>query len=155
MSKLAQTLNAEIRRLARREAKVLAAPLRAAIRQLRRDVWHLNRDGRTLERKLSQVTPRPAGLAVPAPESAAKARLSPGLIAKLRTRLGLSLNEFAALLDASSGSVFNWEHDKSKPSLAMRARLIAARQLGRREARRLVKASIKTKAVPVKPGSGQ
>lgn len=152
MSKLVETLNAEIRRLARREAKAMAAPLRVAIRQLRREVWHLNRDGRALERKLSQVTPRYGGLVVPAPETAAKARLSPGLIAKLRTRLRLSLNEFAAMLDASSGSVFNWEHNKSKPSPAMRARLIAARQLGRREARRLVNANIKTKAVPAKPG---
>ena len=151
MSKLAATLNAEIRRLAHREARAMAAPLHAAIGQLRREVRRLNHENRALEYKLSQVTPRPAGLTVPDRETMAKARLSPGLIAKLRTRLGLTLNEFAALLGASSGSVFNWEHAKSKPTPAMRARLIAARGLGRREARRLVKA----KAVPAKPESGQ
>ncbi len=139
MSKLAQALNDEIRRLAHREAKAMVAPLRTTIAQLRREVWRLNRDCRAMERKLSQVVPKPAGLAVPAPEAAAKARLSAGLIVKLRCRLGLTLNEFAAILDASGGSVFNWEHGKTKPTPAMRARLIATRQLGRREARRMVK----------------
>ena len=151
MSKLVETLNSEIRRLARHEAKAMVAPLRTVITQLRREVWRLHRDGRALEQKLSRVTPRPAGLGMPAPEIAAKTRLSPRLIAKLRKRLGLSLNEFAVLLEASDGSVFNWEHGKSKPSLAMRARLIAARQMGRREALGLVKAKITAKPAPAQP----
>ena len=152
MSKLTQALNNEIRRLVRREAKTMVAPLRAAVVQLRREVWRVNRDCRGMERELSRVTPKPAGLAVPTPESAAKARLSSGLIVKLRKRLGLPLNGFAAVLGASGGSVYNWEHGKTKPDPTMRARLIATRQLGRRAAKRLVKAKIKPKVVAAKPG---
>jgi len=148
MSKLANALTEEIRRLARREAKAMVAPLRTAVRQLRDDIRRLNRQESALGLHLSQTAPRSAALAGPAPETAAKARLSPGLIGKLRARLGLTLSEFAALVDASSGSVFNWEHGKSKPTPALRARLIATRQLGRREARRLVKAALETKTAP-------
>jgi DNA-binding transcriptional regulator YiaG len=143
MPDLAKALNAEIRRLARREAKAMVAPLHKALSQLRRQVWRLNRDARSLSRQLAEKSTRPAALAEPAPEVAARGRISPRLVAKLRARLGLSLGEFAVLLGVSSNSVFNWEHGKSRPNRALRARLIAARQLGRRDARRLVAASRK------------
>ncbi len=148
MSKLANVLTDEIRRLARREAKAMVAPLRVALRQLRDEVRRLNRQARAGGLHLNQTSPPSAALAAPGPETAAKARLSPRLIGKLRARLGLTLSDFAALVDASSGSVFNWEHGKSKPTPALRARLIATRHLGRREARRLVNAAPKTEAAP-------
>ena len=146
MSDLAKTLNAEIRRLARSEAKALATPLHKALSQLRRQVWRLSRDGRALSRLLAEKAQRPAVLAEPAPEIAAKGRISPRLVAKLRARLGLSLSEFALLLGVNSNSIFNWEHGKSRPSRSLRARLIAARPLGKREARRLVAAGQEGKA---------
>ena len=140
MSDIAKILNAEIRRLARREAKAMVAPLHKSLTQLRRQVRSLSQDCCALDRKLSQGAGQPSALPAADPKTVAKGRMSPRLIAKLRARLGLSLSDFALLLDVNSNSIFNWEHGKSRPKPSFCARIIAARQLGRREARRLLAA---------------
>ena len=71
-------------------------------------------------------------------------------------RLGLSQGEFAALLDISSNSISNWETGHSRPNAEMRAKLMAARQLGRRDVKRVLKekadAATSATTPPSKPG---
>lgn len=151
MSNLAQSLNAEIRRLARREANAIAAPLRRAITQLRRELWRLNRDNRALEKKLQQVPRTTTALVKVDLAAAATAKLGPKLIAKLRARLNLSQTEFAKLLDVSPNSISNWETGHSRPTAAMRARLVAVRGMGRRDVKRVMKEKAAAKKEVVRP----
>ncbi|OPZ27294.1 MAG: helix-turn-helix protein [Lentisphaerae bacterium ADurb.BinA184] len=140
MPDLAKALKSEIRRLSRSEAKALVAPLVKTLVQFRRQLRSLSRAQLALEQRLAQGGGSAAALPKPDATVLAKGRLGPRLIGKIRNRLGLSRNQFAQLLDVNSNSVFNWEHGKSHPTAALRARLIAARQIGRREARRLLAA---------------
>ena len=137
MSDLAAVMKTEIRRLAKREAKAVAAPLQKAVTQLRRQVWALNREARQLRRRTAELKTPPAPTALPVVEPKGITRVGPTLVRALRRRLGLSLAAFAKLIGASIGSVLNWEKGRTKPTAKMRARIIAARTLNRTAARKL------------------
>jgi DNA-binding XRE family transcriptional regulator len=138
MPDLAAVMKTEIRRLAKREAKALAAPLQKAVAQLRRQVWALGREARQLRRQVAELKASPAPTALPVVEPKGITRLGPYRIRALRRRLGLSLVAFAKLVGASAKSVVNWEHGKTKPNAKMRAKIIAARTLNKTAARKLV-----------------
>ena len=138
MPNLAAVMKQEIRRLAKREAKAMAAPLQKAVTQLRRQVWALGREARQLRRQAAERKTAPAATALPIVEIKGITRLGPTRIRALRRRLGLSLAAFGKLIGASINSVLNWEKGRTKPTAAMRAKIIAARQLRRRSAQRLL-----------------
>ena len=71
-------------------------------------------------------------------EDGGKVRLSPQLIKKLRKRLNISQPELAILVGVSPAAVGFWETGKSNPRPDTKARLVALRSLGRRDARRLL-----------------
>jgi DNA-binding transcriptional regulator YiaG len=70
-----------------------------------------------------------------ATEEVKAARLSPGLIKKLRARLGITQGELAALVGVSTSAIGSWEYGKAKPEGRNREALVALRRLGRREVR--------------------
>ena len=51
-----------------------------------------------------------------------------------RQRTGLSAADYAKLVGVSSLTIYNWEHNKSRPRKEQFASLIALRGLGKRDA---------------------
>jgi DNA-binding transcriptional regulator YiaG len=76
------------------------------------------------------------------------ARLSAGLIRKLRTRLRLTQATLARLVGVSAAAVVQWERGRSSPAAANRGALIALRRVGRRDVKALLA------RVPEQPAPG-
>ena len=135
MGAIDSAVKSEIVRLAKKEARKLAVPIREEIKRLKK---------RNLELRsaIAAVDSRAANLhAINClQEATSKAasgqvagRLSPRLIKNLRVKLGLSQGKFSKLLGVSIGSVVNWEAGKMKPRPGMRAKILTFRGMGRRE----------------------
>lgn len=139
MAKLESVMREVMVRNARREARRVTTPLRREIRRLRRVVAGLRREFAGV-RDAAARWERTAGPAVTAvsDEEARAARLSAGLIRKLRVRFGLSQAILARLLGVSATAVVQWERGRSTPAAGNRKALIGLRRLGRREVKRLV-----------------
>jgi len=138
MGKMEQTLKSEITRLARKQVRATYLPLAHDVRRLKRTVSALRKTVVVLSRLgaelQAQRTAERAKLAV-APEEVKVARLSPGLIKKLRARLGITQGELATLVGVSGSAVGAWEYGKAKPEGRNREALVALRKLGKREVR--------------------
>jgi len=130
MSKLpqfAEVFKREVARVVRRELRRELMQLGATLRRQRALLKALKQKCAALERDAaSAAARRPA--AAPALDAATKARLSGGLIMKLRKRHGLSRLKFAKLLGISTVTVKSWESDKARPRAVNRARLVAMRR---------------------------
>ena len=72
---------------------------------------------------------------VATPEDVMAARLSRGLIRKLRASLGMTQGKLATLVGVSHAAVGAWEYGKAKPESRNREALAALRKLGKREVR--------------------
>lgn len=136
MGKIDAIFKAEIVRLTRKEVRPLANPLKRQIRDLARQVKTLTADTvrlTRLTRKLEEFRGYKVG-ATPLPEQRAdKARMSAGLIKKLRAKLNITQGQLAALADVSPAAVQSWEQDIARPGGVNKAALISLRKLGRRE----------------------
>jgi DNA-binding transcriptional regulator YiaG len=144
MPNLGKMISNEIFRLARRASLPIVNELRKDIQRhrrlisaLRSEVASLSRDRRTLMEDLAKRLAQPQEIA---PAEFQHARLGPKSIHAQRRRLGLTQTEFARLLGVSVPTVSKWEMGAVKPKTRGRAALIAARHLGRREARRRLEA---------------
>jgi DNA-binding transcriptional regulator YiaG len=141
LAKIEMAIRDAIARGARKHIRSAAAPLRRDVRRLRRAVrelraqlaafrevavrWQQSDAGRRWEPAVSE-------------EQARAARLSPGLIQKLRRRLALSQAAMARLVGVSPAAVMQWERGRATPVGKNRAALVGLRRLGRREAKRLL-----------------
>ena len=136
MGKMEQTLKSEITRLARKQVRAACLPLARDVRQLKRTVSALCKAVTVLAKLGAELQAERAAerskLAV-APEEVKAARLSPGLIKKLRARLGITQGELATLVGVSTSAVGSWEYGKAKPERRNREALVALRKLGKRE----------------------
>jgi DNA-binding transcriptional regulator YiaG len=141
MGKVESVLKTEIARLSRRALRPLISKSAAELRRLRQRVSAMERELKGLKAaraedrikaKIETVAETASGQ--PAPT----ARLSPRLIRTLRRRLNLSQAELARLVGVSTVAVGLWESGSSRPKPQTRARIVALRSLGRREARRLL-----------------
>lgn len=138
MPKIETAIRDAIQRGARKQIRLVAAPLRREVRRLRQAVRQLRRDVTTLRgvaaswQRAVQGTPETPQVTE---EAAKAARLSPRLILTLRRRLGLSRAKLARLVGVSAVSVAQWERGRSSPSGTNRRALVALRKLGRRDAR--------------------
>jgi DNA-binding transcriptional regulator YiaG len=142
MPNVAQVLKQEISRLARKEAKSMALPLRRDVTAMRRAVAALKRQAASIDRAqrdLAKALARamPAA-AAPAEEAPARMRITGPGVRSLRDRMRLTQGDFARLVGVSDQAVLLWE--KNKGTLRLRgttkASLAAVRGLGAREARR-------------------
>lgn len=139
MPRFAAVLQEEIRRLARKEVRALTAVTRRAAAQHRRDIAGLKRQARLLARQVAALETLERGHAAvaPAPETAVeRARFSPGWIKARRGRLKLSAEAYGKLIGVSGLTVYQWERGKTRPRKGALARLVAVRDIGRREALR-------------------
>jgi DNA-binding transcriptional regulator YiaG len=141
MGKVETVLKAEIMRLARRETRRGVAKHTEELRRLRQRMSALEREVRALRaaRAEEQVKTkiRMATQTVVSDQSPA-VRLGPKLIRSLRTRLGISQADLAKLVGVSAVAVGTWESGRSRPRPETKARIVALRSLGRREAKRLL-----------------
>jgi DNA-binding transcriptional regulator YiaG len=121
--------------------KGVVAPLQQEVRDLKRTVSKLNKAVSALETGAAnnpgqhQAPSRPLRASS---EEVRNSRLSPGLIRKLRTRLGLTQVQLAGLLGVTGAAVAQWETAASAPRGENRGALIALRKLGRRDVQRLL-----------------
>jgi DNA-binding transcriptional regulator YiaG len=138
MGKIEQTLKYEITRLAKKQMRATCLPLVRDVRRLKRTVSALRKTVAVLVRLGTELeaqrTAERARLAA-APEDVKVARMSPGLIKKLRARLGITQSELATLVGVSTSAVGSWEYGKAKPEGHNREALVALRKLGKREVR--------------------
>jgi DNA-binding transcriptional regulator YiaG len=137
MTTLALALKDEIRRLARKEIKAQTGRTAKAVAQYRREIARLKRQQRDQERKLMQLASQSHKMAA-APIAAEKlngdSRFSARSVRAQRRRTGLSAADYAKLVGVSPLTIYNWEHNKSRPRQGQFATLIKLRGLGRREA---------------------
>jgi DNA-binding transcriptional regulator YiaG len=145
MGKMEQTLKYEITRLAKKQVRATCLPLARDVRRLKRTVSALRNTVTVLARLGTELQAerqaQRAKLAV-APEEVKTARLSPGLIKKLRARLGITQGELATLVGVSASAVGSWEYGKAKPEGRNRETLVALRKIGRREVRGILAARV-------------
>jgi DNA-binding transcriptional regulator YiaG len=141
MPDIAKFLKEEIRRLARKEIRAQTKPTRNAAIQHRREIAQLKRLIQAQEKKLAALQ----GIKHTLPETVAPvsgAKIPEGIrysarsVRAQRKRLKLSAQEFAKLLGVSMQTVYSWEQGRARPRRSQIASLIAARNIGRREAYR-------------------
>jgi DNA-binding transcriptional regulator YiaG len=149
MSNIASVLKAEIVRLARREIRGEVAALRKASTQHRTTISALRREVAQLRKQL-----RSSGTArASAPESQegeVRLRFSPAGLAAHRKKLGVSAQDYGALVGVSGQTIYHWE-DSQRPRAAQLQALAGVRGIGKREAvKRLADLAQKTQK-PAKP----
>ena len=143
MGKIETTLRAEIVRLAKKEIRAACQPLAAEVRTLKRKVAELTKAVRAFEPVAKEAKAKRAEEATrlqAEPAEVGKARMTGGLIKKLRKRLGLSQSDLGKLLGVTGAAVVFWEKGRSRPTAEKKAGLVALRKLGRRDVKRLLAA---------------
>jgi DNA-binding transcriptional regulator YiaG len=137
MPNMAVVLRDEIRRLARKEIRVMVGSTQKAVAQYRREIAKLKRLLNKQERSVTRLSKRlserkeaPAG----EEEALEGVRFSARSVRAQRRRLGLSAADYGRLVGVSALTVYNWESGKSHPRKAQFAGLVAVRGIGKREA---------------------
>ncbi|HUT37259.1 MAG TPA: helix-turn-helix domain-containing protein [Planctomycetota bacterium] len=144
MGKIETVLRTEIVRLAKKQVRTACQPLAREVRRLKRVVAELSKAVRSFEGIAKDFAAKRAKEATRLeadPAEVKKARISGGLVKKLRKRLGLSQAALGKLLGVTSAAVVFWEQGRSRPTPGKKAGLVALRKLGRRQVRRLLEAA--------------
>jgi DNA-binding transcriptional regulator YiaG len=138
MTTLAIALKEEIRRLARKEIKAQTGRTSKAVAQYRREIAQLKRQQRDQEKKLVALAAQTRkGDSAPAAAEIdldGGTRFSSRSVRAQRRRTGLSAADYAQLVGVSPLTIYNWEHNKSRPRQGQFKSLVALRGLGKREA---------------------
>jgi len=141
LAKIEMAIKDAIARGARKHVRSAATPLRRDVRRLRQAVRELRAQVAALREVAAQWTESSGGRGFEprvSEEEARAARLSPGLIRKLRLRLALSQAAVARLVGVSPAAVVQWEQGRATPVGKNRAALVGLRRLGRRQAKRVL-----------------
>jgi DNA-binding transcriptional regulator YiaG len=136
MTNIASILKTEIARLARKEVKAEVSPLKKAASQYRSSIAALKRQIQDLEKQL-----RRKSRSAPAVESddegeeeGVRRRFRAGGLASHRRKLGLSAEDYGALVGVSGQSIYKWEQGEVRPRAAQLQALATVRGIGKREA---------------------
>ncbi|GAB6195995.1 helix-turn-helix domain-containing protein [Lysobacter xanthus] len=140
MSNFSSVLKSEIARVARKEIKNAADPLRKANATYRREIAELKRQLSALQKELRSLSKAPRASAPVAAETAGSTRFGVKGLKSHRARLGLSASDFGRLVGASGQSIYNWEAGKAVPRASQQAALASIRGLGKREAAKRLEA---------------
>jgi DNA-binding transcriptional regulator YiaG len=153
VTNLATALKAEVRRLAAKEVHKGLRQVRSLQRQMRK----LRAASRTHRRGLRAVERSFDRLQARVPSTAGRrgrgARLSAEDIRGLRSRLGMTREQFARLLEVSPGSIFGWETGRTIPRGRSMARVLEVRKMGVRKARARVAAPAGRRGRPARRGA--
>ena len=136
MPNIAAVLKEEIRRLAKKEIKAQVGKTQKAAAQYRRDIAMLKRLLGQQDKaiKLLKKQTQQQGQPQAEEEPLDGVRFSARSVKAQRQRLGLSAADYGKLVGVSGLTIYNWEHDKSRPRKAQLAALVAVRGIGKREA---------------------
>lgn len=147
MPTFADTLKAEIARIARKELKAELEALRKTNATQRSDIAALKRELKALHSRVSKaekVTSKTAAVVLPAvePPTRPASRSPVGSLGnfnsmafgEFRKRLGITQAEMGKLVEASALSIWKWETGKSQPRAAALLRIQTAMKLGKRVA---------------------
>jgi DNA-binding transcriptional regulator YiaG len=139
MSTFANSLKAEIARIARKELKDELAALRKSSSLQRSEIAALKRDVKALSQQLKRQE-RGQAASVRAVELAPTAtktnkKFDAAKLAEYRAHLGVTQAQLAQLLGASALSVYKWESGKVQPRAAQLERIHALLKVGKRVAR--------------------
>lgn len=139
MSDIRKVMNAEIRRLAKKEIKVALAPILATNSALKKRVAEQEKRIKQLEaRAASGAAQTPAAIPGKAEDAKEKKiRLTPDRIRKIRAKLALSQAQFAKILGVNTQSVNFWENGKTTPRPLLKKEMAAIRDMGKREIAKL------------------
>lgn len=140
MPNIASVLKEEIRRLARKEAKAMVAPLQKALAAERKAVSALKKQVAANAKAAGKAVRQVASKAVPV-DATAKGRATStadgwrkDTVRATRKSLGLTQGQFAELVGVSQITVSFWETGRSTPRRAQQDKVLAARELGRDKA---------------------
>jgi DNA-binding transcriptional regulator YiaG len=136
MPNIAAMLKDEIRRLARREVRLQLGKTQRAAAQYRQDIARLKHLLDEHDKELKRLRHQLQGRAGQPPAEKGPLtgiRFSARSVKAQRQRLGLSAAHYGRLLGVSGLTVYNWEHNKSRPRKAQLAALVAVRGIGKRE----------------------
>jgi DNA-binding transcriptional regulator YiaG len=131
------SLKDEIRRLARKEIKAQTGTTVRAVAHYRREIARLKRQQRENEKRIAFLeaqTRKNLQSRVGVAEPNGDARFSARSVTAQRHRTGLSAANYAKLVGVSPLTIYNWEHNKSRPRKEQFAALVALRALGKRDA---------------------
>ena len=133
MPNIAAVLRQEICRLAKKEVKLQVGKTQKASAQYRRDIANLKRVLGQQEKQIKFLK-KQQGQTPKEEETTEAVRFSARSAKAQRSRLGLSAADYGKLVGVSGLTIYNWEHDKSRPRQAQLAALVAVRGIGKREA---------------------
>jgi len=137
MPDVGSLLKSEIRRLAKKEARVAVAHAQRRVAQHRRDIAklrHIIQDQATRIARLEAAGRNPAladGKQLDLPDGA---RFSPRSLKAQRKRLGLSAALYGKLVGVTGQTVYAWEHRHSRPRPTQMAAWYASRSLSKQQA---------------------
>lgn len=155
MTTLALALKDEIRRLARKEIRAQTGKTSRAVAQYRREIARLKREQKAQQKKIAYLEnqARKAGdVAVATPDPLGDSRFSARSVRAQRRRTGLSAADYAKLIGVSPLTIYNWEHNKSRPRREQFSALLAIRGLGKREAQAKLSLAGQAKKAKAKRG---
>lgn len=141
MTNFSSVLKGEIARVARKEIKNAADPLRKANSNYRREIAELKRQVAALQKEVRSLSKVSRASAPVAAKTASSTRFVAKGLRSLRKRLDLSAADFGRLVGASGQSIYNWESGKAVPRATQQAALASVRSLGKREAAKRLEAS--------------
>ncbi|MBL0163720.1 MAG: helix-turn-helix domain-containing protein [Xanthomonadales bacterium] len=138
MPNIASVLKDEITRLCKKEIRSQIEPIKSASSNYRRDIAELKRRIAELERQNGHLRKNiPEATSEPTEEDRPLRFVAKGLVS-LRKRIGLSIEDFAKLLDVSPQSIYNWQAGKTVPRRAQLEKLASIRSIGKREAQSIL-----------------
>src|SRR5205809_1007147 len=134
MPNFSSVLKAEISRLAAKEVRLGTPTLKKASARHRRDIAELKRSVSKVIKQINFLFSYDESQPLKAKEGQ-QLRFSPKWLAKHRSKLDLSAQEYAKLVGVSALSIYGWEKGKSKPRKHHLPKLAALRALGKKEVR--------------------
>lgn len=135
MPNIAAILKSEITRLARKQVRDETQDLKKTIAPYRSEIASLKKRTQALEQQIRRLSRGIAKAPSPAREESDTARrFSAKGFAKHRQRLGLSAQDFGALIGASALSVYKWEKGEVRPRDKHVQAIAAIRTMGKKEA---------------------
>ena len=134
MPNITAVLNDQIRRLAKREITANTKVVRKATVEYRHAIASLKRQVTDLIKRLA-VVEKHAPKEVPVPtEVLENGRFRAIGVKAHRSKLRLSAKDYGKLVGVSHLSIYQWESGKTTPRPAQKAKWLAIRELGKREA---------------------
>ena len=145
MPNVGQILKEEIRRLAKKEVRAVAGPLKKRVAELERSNAAWKKKVPALDKAVARLNAEAEVRqlrSIRAGEKEVKgARIGPRSIAAQRRRLKLSRKDFGTLAGVSANTIYLWETGEVSPRDKSRKSIVGLRKLGTREAHRLLEAA--------------